>query len=117
MYMVSIVNYVKKYMFENIEGAIKNGQSTRYTGSINPNNPVAILRSRWSLHHLTIVPIEGAVLFELQRVIRQNTEQNACEIWKSQKRYRLFCFAIIRFSLDLSSLLWHFRSIIQDGRE
>jgi hypothetical protein len=27
MYMVSIVNYVKKYMFENIEGAIKNGQS------------------------------------------------------------------------------------------
>jgi len=26
----------------------------------NPNNPVVILRSRWSL-----VPLEGAVLFEL----------------------------------------------------
>ena len=30
----------------------------------NPNNPVVILRSRWSLHP-AIVPIEGAVLFEL----------------------------------------------------
>ena len=31
----------------------------------NPNNPVVILRSRWSLH-LAIVPTEGAVLFELE---------------------------------------------------
>jgi hypothetical protein len=31
----------------------------------NPNNPVVILRSRWSLHHPAIVPIEGAVLFKL----------------------------------------------------
>ena len=30
----------------------------------NPNNPVVILRSRWSLHP-AIVPIEGVVLFEL----------------------------------------------------
>ena len=29
---------------------------------LNPNNPVVILRSRWSL---SIVPIGGAVLFEL----------------------------------------------------
>ena len=29
----------------------------------NPNNPVVILRSRWSLHYPAIVPIEGAVLF------------------------------------------------------
>ena len=27
MYMVIIVKYVKKYMFEKIEGGIKNGQS------------------------------------------------------------------------------------------
>jgi hypothetical protein len=31
----------------------------------NPNNPVVILRSRWSLHYPAIVPIEGAVLFKL----------------------------------------------------
>ena len=31
----------------------------------NPNNPVVILRSRWSLHYLAIVSIEGVVLFEL----------------------------------------------------
>ena len=30
----------------------------------NPNNPVVILRSRWSLHP-AIVPIQGAVLFKL----------------------------------------------------
>ena len=30
----------------------------------NPNNPVVILRSRWSPYPAT-VPIEGAVLFEL----------------------------------------------------
>jgi hypothetical protein len=34
------------------------------TDYINPNNPVVILRPRWSLH-LAIVPIEGAILFEL----------------------------------------------------
>ena len=34
----------------------------------NPNNPVVILCSRWSLHpHPAIVPIEGAVLFKLGR--------------------------------------------------
>ena len=34
----------------------------------NSNNPVVILRSRWSLHP-AIVPIEGAVLFELFRTM------------------------------------------------
>jgi len=40
-----------------------------FSARLNPNNPVVILRSRWSLHSSyipAIVPIEGAVLFELR---------------------------------------------------
>ena len=36
----------------------------KYAFNSNPNNPVVILHSRWSLHP-AIVPIEGAVLFEV----------------------------------------------------
>ena len=44
-----------------------------FLATINPNNPVVILHSRWSPHPV-IVPIEGAVLFELSHHIILKSE-------------------------------------------
>jgi len=68
--------------------------------NLNPNNPVVILLSRWSLH--SIVPIEGAVLFELTKPLYR--EPHNC------------CLSVLWWLTPFSTIQMYFSYIVPGGQ-